>query len=137
MLLQQMLVLLVNSCKSVPLITWRKKLNPDIFSSKLENKEDKCGSGFFCMLLEDDLMEEEKKSLNIFFAEQVTDFLSWLTWYSNHCKEKSEKNLPSCDDQLTFSPDLNKSKVLTASVKDSIRRTNDNKFQNDEPFQLL
>ena len=75
MLLQQMLVLLVNSCKSVPLITWKKKLNPDIFSSKLENKEDKCGSGFFCMLLEDDLMEEEKKSLNIVFAERVTDFL--------------------------------------------------------------
>ena len=76
MLLQKMLLLLVSSCESVPVITWKKKLNPEIFSSKLEIKEDKCGSGFFCMFLEEDLLEEEHNSLNINFTEQVTDFLS-------------------------------------------------------------
>ena len=50
-----------------------EKLNPDIFSSKLENKEGKFGSGFFCMFLEEKLLEEEKSSISINFTGKVTN----------------------------------------------------------------
>ena len=76
MLLQQLLLLLVSSCELVPTITWKKKLNPDIFSSKTESQEDKCGSGFFCIFLEEDMLEVENNSLKTNCTEKVTDFLS-------------------------------------------------------------
>jgi len=60
MLLIQWCIILVSYCGAIPTVMWKKKLNTNIFSPELRTKEDNCGLGFVCMLLDEEVLKKNK-----------------------------------------------------------------------------
>ena len=65
MLLIQWCIILVSYCGAIPTVMWKKKLNTNLFSPQLKTKEDKCGHGFFCMFLDEEMLKKNKSTQNV------------------------------------------------------------------------